>query len=81
MKFGNRFAVVLMLGTAQTLAWASSFYLPAILADRIAAELGMSSAWFFAAFSAALVVSAVVGPRVGRFPNVGHEDFAESHRP
>ena len=55
-----------MLGTTQTLGWASSFYLPAILADRIADDLGMSSTWFFAAFSAALVVSALVGPRAGR---------------
>src|SRR5262249_58670447 len=54
------------LGTTQTLGWASSFYLPAILGDRIAGDLGMSSTWFFAAFSAALVVSALVGPRVGR---------------
>ena len=55
-----------MLGTAQTLAWASSYYLPAINADRIAHDLGLSSTWFFAAFSGALVISAMVGPRVGR---------------
>ena len=36
------------------------------LRDRIAEELGMSSTWFFAAFSAALVISALVGPRAGR---------------
>jgi hypothetical protein len=29
-------------------------------------HLGISSNWFFAAFSAALVISAVLGPRVGR---------------
>src|SRR5262245_57116168 len=62
----NRVAVVLVLGTTQTLGWASSFYLPAILGDRIAEDLAMSSTWFFAAFSGALVVSAMVGPRVGR---------------
>jgi len=66
MTADNRLAVILMLGTAQTLGWASSFYLPAILGDRIAEDLGMSSTWFFAAFSAALVVSAMVGPRAGR---------------
>ena len=32
----NRTVVVAALGTAQTLAWASSYYLPAILADPIA---------------------------------------------
>jgi predicted MFS family arabinose efflux permease len=66
MTAGNRLAVIVALGTAQTLAWASSFYLPAILGDRIAEDLGISSTWFFAAFSAALVVSAIVGPRAGR---------------
>jgi predicted MFS family arabinose efflux permease len=66
MTAERRLAVILVLGTSQTLGWASSFYLPAILADRIAAELGTSSTWFFAAFSAALVVSALVGPRTGR---------------
>ena len=66
MTANNRLAVILVLGTTQTLAWASSFYLPAILADPIAQELGMSSTWFFAAFSAALVISALVGPRAGR---------------
>src|SRR5262249_6395320 len=54
------------LGTTQTLGWASSFYLPAILGARMGADLAMSSTWFFAAFSAALLVSALVGPRVGR---------------
>jgi predicted MFS family arabinose efflux permease len=66
MTAQNRLAVILVLGTAQTLGWASSFYLPAILGDRIAEDLGISSTWFFAAFSAALVVSAMVGPRAGR---------------
>ena len=66
MTAHNRLAVILLLGTTQTLGWASSFYLPAILADRIANDLEMSSTWFFAAFSGALVVSALVGPRAGR---------------
>ncbi len=58
--------IILVLGTTQTLAWASSYYLPAILADAIARDLGVSSNWIFAAFSAALVISALLGPRVGR---------------
>jgi MFS family permease len=58
--------IILALGTTQTLAWASSYYLPAILADPIARDLGVSSNWIFAAFSASLVISALVGPRVGR---------------
>ena len=58
--------IILALGTTQTLAWASSYYLPAILADPIARDLGVSSNWIFTAFSAALVISALIGPRVGR---------------
>ena len=58
--------IVLALGTTQTLAWASSYYLPAIVADPIAHDLGISSNWVFAAFSASLVLSALLGPRIGR---------------
>ena len=58
--------IVFALGSTQTLAWASSYYLPAILADPIARDLGVSSNWIFAAFSASLVISAMLGPRVGR---------------
>ncbi len=59
-------AVVIALGCAQTLAWASSYYLAAILAAPIARDLGLAPAAVFAAFSAALVVSALVGPIAGR---------------
>jgi len=58
--------VVIALGTAQTLAWASSYYLPAILAAPMARDLGLSASWVFGAFSAALVLSALLGPAVGR---------------
>ena len=62
----SRARTVAALGTAQTLAWASSYYLPAILAAPMAAELGLSVASVFAAFSAALVVSALLGPHAGQ---------------
>jgi predicted MFS family arabinose efflux permease len=62
----HQLSIVFALGTTQTLAWASSYYLPAILADPIAHDLGVSSNWIFAAFSASLVISAILGPRVGR---------------
>jgi predicted MFS family arabinose efflux permease len=58
--------VVAALGTAQTLAWASSYYLPAILADPMAADIGVSRAVVFGAFSGSLVIAAVAGPAVGR---------------
>ena len=62
----RQLSIILALGTTQTLAWASSYYLPAILADPIAHDLGISNNWFFAAFSGALVISGLLGPRVGR---------------
>ena len=58
--------VVTALGTAQTLAWASSYYLPAILVAPIARDLGLPASWVFAAFSGALVVTAALGPVVGQ---------------
>lgn len=58
--------LILALGTTQTLAWASSYYLPAILADPIARDLDVSPNWIFSAFSASLVLTALLGPRIGR---------------
>lgn len=54
------------LGTSQTLAWASSYYLIAILAPAMARDVGTSSTAVFGAFSASLLISALLGPRVGR---------------
>jgi predicted MFS family arabinose efflux permease len=59
-------SVIAALGTAQTLAWASSYYLPAMLAVPMARDLGVSTPTVFAAFSVALVVSALLGPYAGR---------------
>lgn len=62
----QRTMVVAALGTSQTLAWGSSYYLPAILAAPIGTTLGLSRAWVFAAFSASLMMAALAGPRIGR---------------
>lgn len=62
----SRTATIVQLGIAQTLAWASSYYLPAILAVPMARDLGVSTPTVFAAFSAALVVSALLGPAAGK---------------
>jgi len=58
--------VVAALGTSQTLAWASSYYLPAILAGPIAVTLEVPPSLPFAAFSVALLIAALIGPAVGR---------------
>ncbi len=54
------------IGSTQTIAWASSYYMPAILGAPIAKTLHLSSDLFFGFFSMALLLSAVVGPSVGR---------------
>ena len=61
----KRSIVVAALGTTQMLAWGSSYYLPAILADPIAQGLGLSRTTVFGLFSGALLLSAVLGPSVG----------------
>ncbi len=62
----KRWQVVGTLGTAQALAWASSYYLPAMLAHSMAEELRIAVPTVFAAFSAALLVAAFLGPFAGR---------------
>ena len=66
MAASARLIVIVALGSAQTLAWASSYYLPAILADRIAGDIGTTSTQVFAAFSASLILTALLGPSAGR---------------
>ena len=62
----GRVGVVLTLGLTQTLAWASSYYLLAILAGAIGRDLKLAVPWVFAAFSLGLLLSAALGPSVGR---------------
>jgi predicted MFS family arabinose efflux permease len=66
MTLSTRAPTVIALGTSQTLAWASSYYLPAILAAPMARDLGLSVPTVFAAFSVALLVAALSGPSAGR---------------
>jgi predicted MFS family arabinose efflux permease len=58
--------IVVALGTAQTVAFASTYYIPAVLAVPMARDLGLSPLWVYAAFSVALITSALVGPFSGR---------------
>lgn len=59
-------SVIIALGSAQTLGWGSTYYLPAILAAPMARDLGVSTGLVFGAFSAALIISACLGPLAGR---------------
>ena len=66
MHWQPRVTTTLMLGIAQTLAWASSYYLPAVLADAMGHDTGMPASGVFGAFSMALLCSAGIGPWAGR---------------
>lgn len=61
----RRAGIVAALGTSQTIGWASSYYLPAVLAAPMAAAFGHSPVYVFAAFSVAMVISAAVSPWAG----------------
>jgi MFS family permease len=63
---GRRSVVVTTLGVTQTLAWGSTYYLPAVMADPISESLHLSRSWFFGIFSAALLLSGLLGPAAGR---------------
>lgn len=61
----RRSPLVAALGTAQTIGWASSYYLPAVLATPMARSFNTEPVVVFAAFSGAMVVSALAGPWSG----------------
>jgi hypothetical protein len=61
----SRGAVVSLLGVTQILAWGSSYYLPAPLADAIADDTGWSLTWVVGGLSIGLVAAAIGSPQVG----------------
>ncbi|HTJ91054.1 MAG TPA: MFS transporter [Acidocella sp.] len=62
-----RLVVISAVGTAQILAWGSSYYLTAVLAGPIAKDTGWAHSWIIGALSIGLLVSGLVSPRVGHF--------------
>ena len=59
--------LTIRLGISQFIGWSSGFYLPAILAVPISKSLGIGTEIFFWAFTLALLVSAFLGPVVGKW--------------
>ena len=57
--------VVTALGIAQILAWGSSFYFPAVLAEPIVADTGWSLGWVVGGVSIGLLIAGLIAPRVG----------------
>ncbi len=62
----TRAVVVSALGATQILAWGSTYYLPAVLAEPVAADTGWPLSWVVGGLSLGLLVAAFVSPRVGR---------------
>lgn len=63
----QRTRTIIGLGIAQTLAWGSTYYLPAVLAPAMARDLGLAPAMPFAGLSLALGIAAFLGPAAGRW--------------
>jgi predicted MFS family arabinose efflux permease len=57
--------VVAALGAVQILAWGTSFYIPAVLAEPIVADTGWSLGWVVGGVSIGLLVAGLISPRVG----------------
>jgi MFS family permease len=58
--------IVPALGVTQILAWGSSYYLLAVLAQPIAEDTGWSLTWIVAGLSLGLLTAGLVSPLVGR---------------
>lgn len=58
--------LVTQLGLTQTLGYASSYYLPAVLAVPMSQSVGISFQQYFLFLAAASLISAFLGPRLGR---------------
>jgi MFS family permease len=62
----DRRVVITALGTAQILAWGTSFYFPAVFAEPIVHETGWSLGLVVGGTSLGLLVAGLISPQVGR---------------
>ena len=58
--------IVWLLGLSQIIGYGTLYYSFAILAEPVAAGLGWSVSWLFAALSLALLLGGLVAPEIGR---------------
>ena len=62
----GRTRLVFTLGITQILAWASTFYLPAVLAGPIARDMGWSLSFVVGGLSWGMLVAGLCSPLAGR---------------
>jgi hypothetical protein len=72
----QRRVVVTTLGITQTLAWGSTYYLPAVMVDPICKSLHLSASWFFGLYEAAFVTATGLYGRDARSAITGITLFA-----
>ncbi|MSP05270.1 MAG: MFS transporter [Acetobacteraceae bacterium] len=59
--------LTIILGVTQTLAWATTFYMPTVLTAAVAHDLGVSSTALLGGFSWSLLIAGLASPNVGRW--------------
>jgi MFS family permease len=62
----TRRTVIATLGFTQIMAWGSSYYLPAVLAEPITRDTHWPLTWVVSGLSVGLVLAALVSPHVGK---------------
>ncbi|MFD2263511.1 MFS transporter [Lacibacterium aquatile] len=62
----RRFGIISALGIVEILAWGSSYYLSAIIAKEVAAEMTWPIAWAVGGMAVGSLISGLVAPKVGR---------------
>ena len=65
--------LALVLGFTQTLAWATTFYIPAVIVGAAARTLGESQTVLLGGFSWSLLIASIASPFVGR--RIDHRNF------
>ncbi|WP_335950075.1 MFS transporter [Acinetobacter bereziniae] len=63
----RKYKLIAVMGFTQILAWSSTFYLPAVLANLIAKDTGWSLTLVIAGLSWGFIVTGICSPKVGRF--------------